>query len=181
MAWRKQVRIELTGRQRSELERIVRRQTSSQRLVRRARIVLACADGHNNERVSGIVGVYREAVREWRARWLAESERLGRLEEEGDDRALSIAIEGVLSDAPRSGAPPAFTPEQVVGIVALACEDPKGSGRPVAQWTTPELAQEAVKRGIVPSISPRSVGRFLGRGGYQAPPGQVLAQQRARE
>ncbi len=91
------------------------------------------------------------------------SERLGRLEAEGDNRALSIAIEEVLSDARRSGAPPTFTPEQAVQIVALACEDPKGSGRPVTQWTTSELAQEAVKQGIVPSISPRALsGVFWG-------------------
>ncbi len=162
MAGRKQVPIGLTGRQRLELERIVRRHTSSQRLVRRARIVPACADGHNNEQVSESVGVYREAVREWRARWMGESQRLAASEAEGDDEVLSAAIAGVPADAPRSGAPATFAPEQVVQIVALACEHPEESGRPVTHWTTPELAAEAVKRGIVDSISPRSVGRFLG-------------------
>jgi len=178
MAGQKQVKIELADRQRVVLERIVRGHTSPQRLVRRARIVLRCADGHNNKQVSEAVGVYREAVREWRARWLEHSERLAAVELEDDDKALSVAIEEVLSDAPRSGTPATFTPEQVVQIVALACEDPKESGRPVTHWSTPELAREAVKRGIVPSISPRSVGRFLGRGATEATPGQVLAQQR---
>ena len=179
MAGHKQVQIELTQQQRSVLERIVRRHTSSQRLVRRARIVLACADGHNNEQVSEIVGVYREAVRQWRGRWLAESERLGRLEAEGEDKVLEAEIQGVLSDAPRSGAPATFTPEQIVQIVALACEDPKESDRPVTHWTTPELADEAVKRGIVASISSSSVGRFLGRGTVEASQDQALAEQRA--
>ncbi len=179
MAGRKQVRIELSERQRVVLERIVRRHTSSQRLVRRARIVLACADGYNNKQVSEIVGMYREAVREWRGRWLAEVERLGRVELEGEEKALSAVIEEVLSDAPRSGTPATFTPEQVVRIVAIACEDPRESGRPVTHWTTPELAAEAVKRGVVGSISPRSVGRFLGRGQSQAASDQVLAEQRA--
>ena len=41
------------------------------------------------------------------------------------------------------------------------------SGRPITHWTPPELADEAKKRGIVESISPRSVGRFLGRGGLK--------------
>lgn len=178
MAGRKQVKIELADRQRVVLERIVRGHTSPQRLVRRARIVLRCAGGHNNKQVSEAVGVYREAVREWRARWLEHSKRLAAVELEDDDKALSVAIEEVLSDAPRSGTRATFTPEQVVQIVALACEDPKESGRPVTHWSTPELAREAVKRGIVPSISPRSVGRFLGRGATEATPGQVLAQQR---
>ncbi len=178
MAGRRQVRIELTERQQAVLESLVRRHTSSQRLVRRARIVLACAEGHNNERVSELVGVYREAVRQWRGRWLQQSERLAALEPEDDDKVLSAAIEEVLSDAPRSGTPATFTPEQVCQIVALSCEDPKQSGTPVTHWTTPELAREAVKRGIVANISPRSVGRFLGRGGSQAASGEVLAQQR---
>ncbi len=60
---RKQVRMELTQQQRAVLEQLVHLHTSSQRLVRRARIVLACADGQNNGRVSELVGVYREAVR----------------------------------------------------------------------------------------------------------------------
>jgi len=175
------VPIELTARQRAALEGLVRRQRSVQRLVRRARIVLACADGYDNARVSERVGVYREAAREWRGRWMAESERLGRAEMGADgeplgDEALAALIEGVLSDAPRSGTPATFTPEQICSIVALACESPEGSGRPVTHWTTPELAQEAAKRGIVGKISPRSVGRFLGRGGSQAAPGEVLAQ-----
>jgi transposase-like protein len=34
-------------------------------------------------------------------------------------------------------------------------------GRPVTHWTPRELADEAVKRKIVSSISPRHVGRFL--------------------
>jgi putative transposase len=62
--------------------------------------------------------------------------------------------------------------------VALACEDPRDCGRPVTHWSTTELADEAVKRGIVESISPRSVGRFLGRGGPQAASHALLAKQR---
>ena len=88
--------------------------------------------------------------------------------------------EEVLADEPRPGTPPTFTPEQVVRIVALACEDPREeSGRPITHWSTAELADEAIKRGIVKSISARSVGRFLGRGGSEAPSDALLAKQRA--
>jgi len=69
-----------------------------------------------------------------------------------------------LDDAPRAGAPPTFTAEQVVQIIALACEPPPRSDRPVNAWTPRELAEEAVKRAIVATISPRSVERFLGSG-----------------
>jgi hypothetical protein len=67
----------------------------------------------------------------------------------------------VLGDDPRSGAPPQFTPEQMVQIIAVACEDPQACGRPVSHWTPRELAEEVIKRGIVAKISPRSVGRFV--------------------
>ena len=50
----------------------------------------------------------------------------------------------------------------------MACEDPREeSGRPLKHWTTAELADEAIERGIAESIAPRSVGRFLGRGGSE--------------
>jgi putative transposase len=52
-------------------------------------------------------------------------------------------------------------------IITVACEPPEKSGRPITHWTTPELADEVMKRGIVPSISARHVGRFL-KGGRAA-------------
>jgi hypothetical protein len=54
-----------------------------------------------------------------------------------------------------------FSAEQIAGLIALACEPPADSGLPVSHWTPPELAREAVKRGLVQSISPRQVDRFL--------------------
>jgi hypothetical protein len=70
-------------------------------------------------------------------------------------------IEQILGDRPRSGTTASFSVEQVVQIVALACESPEQSERPVSHWTARELAAEAMKRGIVAQISPRSAGRFL--------------------
>ncbi len=70
------------------------------------------------------------------------------------DRAL-------LTDAPRPGAPGKFTPEQVTMILAVACEPPEKSGRPITHWTAHELADEVVKRGIVVSISTSQVSRYL--------------------
>ena len=58
---------------------------------------------------------------------------------------------------------PDITP-QVARIVALACEAPGASGRPISQWSTTELAAEIVRRGIVDEISPRHAARLLKRG-----------------
>jgi len=102
----------------------------------------------------------------WRKRWSAASDSLMAIEAEDDekqdkDKKLRAKIEELLSDAPRPGAPATFTAETIVKIVAVACEEPKSSGRPVTEWTPKELADEVIKREIVVSISPRSVGRFL--------------------
>ena len=46
-------------------------------------------------------------------------------------------------------------------MIALACEPPETSGRPITHWTGKELAEEAIARGIVDSISPSQVNRYL--------------------
>jgi putative transposase len=169
--------IVLTDRQRETLEHLTRRTSSTQGLVRRARIVLAAAEGYNTEQIARRLRINRETARLWRRVWLNAAELVAAGEEETSEKALRVCIEGVLADAPRSGAPATFTPEQVVRIVALACEDPRDCGRPITHWTTAELAEEAIERGIVENISPRSVGRFLGRGGFEAASDTLLAQQ----
>ena len=67
----------------------------------------------------------------------------------------------LLSDLPRAGVTPTFSAEQLTMIIAVACELPEESGRPVTHWTPRELVDEVVKRGIVDSISPRHIDRLL--------------------
>jgi putative transposase len=168
--------IILTERQRNMLAHLARRATSTQRLARRARIVLAAAEGANNEQIAERLGINRETSRLWRGVWLENEERLGVAEEAGE-KELRQAMEQTLCDRARSGAPPTFSAEQVCQIVAMACEAPSESGRPVTHWSTTELAEEAVKRGIVEEISARSVGRFLKGGRSEASPGAAVEAQ----
>ena len=153
--------IQLTERQRTILERIVRRAQSTQCMVTRSKIVLKADDGLNNQYIADALGTHVQTPRKWRNRWAAASAQLGEIESDLDDKALTMHIKELLGDAPRSGTPATFTPEQICQIVALACEPPEASGRPVTHWTHAELADEAIKRNIVESISSRSVGRFL--------------------
>jgi hypothetical protein len=113
-------------------------------------------------------------VRTWRARWAAAEGQLALAE--ADPATLRQTISLILADAPRSGTPPTFTAEQVVHIVNLACTSPRSVGRPVDAWTPRELADEAERQGIVSSISPSSVGRFLGRSRPATPSEPLLAQ-----
>jgi putative transposase len=172
--------IRVTERQRRVLEQVVRASTSPQGVAMRARVVLAAAGGMSNRRMATELGVTRNMAHAWRGRWAAASDALEAAELEGgdgDDRALQAVVRGVLADAPRPGAPPRFTPEQLCRIVALACTPPSDAGRPIGQWTPRELADEAVGQGLVPRISARTVGRLLvvGGGRIAAAPEPVLA------
>lgn len=180
MAGRAPTPVTLTPRQQAVLERIIRRQTSSQQTVRRAHILLAAARDPQakNEHLARRLQLNRNTVARWRLRWAAAASALAAVEEaHSDDHQLSELALALLADEPRPGAPGVFTPEQVVQIVAVACEEPQASDRPVSHWTPRELADEAQKRGIVERISSRTVGRFLKAGSPPAPPQPVLAQR----
>ena len=173
-------RVQLTARQRTCLEQIARRQTSPQRLVRRAKILLALETGANQCHVMRQMHLNRGTVQMWGRRWCALAPTLEPMEaDEGSEKALTTRIVEALADHPRSGTPATFTAEQIVQIVAVACEDPAASGRPVSHWTPREVAEEVRKRGLIETISTRSVGRVLKSGGFTAPSGRVLAQRHA--
>jgi putative transposase len=170
--------ITLSPRQRAALEHLGRCQTASVRLVRRANVLLALAGDPCLEAVAQGQGLTRVSVRLWRDRWLQAADRLAAAEAGGVcGPDLLDMIEAALDDAPRPGGPATFSAEQVVRIVAVACEPPEKSGRPISHWTHAELADEVKKRGIVGSISPRSVGRFLKGGGPSASQEPLLAQR----
>jgi putative transposase len=173
-------RVQLTTRQRTCLEQIIRRQTSPQRLVRRAKILLALETGANECHVMRQMHLNRGTVRVWRQRWLAFAPKLAQLEaDEGSDKTLCTMIVEALTDHPRPGTPATFTAEQIVQMVAVACEDPADSGRPVSHWTPREVAEEVRKRGLVATINTRSVGRFLQSGRLTASSSGILAQRHA--
>lgn len=152
--------INLSKSQQNILEKIVRRTTHPYRLVRRARLILLAAQGVSNTAMSQQLDLHRAQVRLWRDRWETASASL-RLAEEVSESALTQKIMDLLTDEDRPGSQRKFSVEQIVQIVAVACEPPEKSGRPVTHWTPTELAAEVIKREIVPTISPRSVGRFL--------------------
>lgn len=176
----KAIVVVLSEKQEQILEQIVRRTTNPYRLVRRAQLVLAAADGMTNSQISQQWGLERGQVRLWRQRWVDANLELEVVETAGTEAALRQKITELLSDEARPGTPTHFKVEQVVQIVALACESPSASNRPIPHWTAQELADEAVKRGIVEQVSPRSVGRFLKRSQSATAPESLLAQCQPR-
>jgi len=159
------VGLALSEAQQKILEQIIRQRRRGQGLVERAQIVLEAATGKSNADIGRKLKVHRITVRLWRKRWAAAQEMLAAKEAIPDEKhPLSEAIEQVLSDSWRSGRPDTFSAEQVVHIVAISCEEPSASGLPINSWTPKDIAQEAIRRGIVERISPQSVARFLKRG-----------------
>jgi transposase len=131
----------LTVEERAALVALIR-PTGQARMLLRARIVLAAADGASNAGIARDLGVYEDTVRKWRHRY--DQQRLAGL-----------------ADAPRCGRPPRFSALQRAQVVALACELPASRGMPLSRWSSFELACEAIEAGIVVDISPSTVARWL--------------------
>ncbi|WP_326575769.1 IS630 family transposase [Streptomyces sp. NBC_00481] len=127
----------------SEDERLVlrgwaKRRTTAQGLAKRARIVLACADGLNNTAVAARLDTDRGTVSRWRTRFLQRR------------------LDG-LSDEPRPGVPRTITDAQVEEVVVRTLEEvPEGA----THWSKRELARRV-------GISPTSVLRIWRAFGLQ--------------
>jgi len=63
-----------------------------------------------------------------------------------------------------------FAPVVVAQVKAIACSLPAEQGLPISSWTCAEIAQEAVKRGVVGSLSASTVRRILDEVAAAAPP-----------
>ncbi len=158
--------ITLSNTEREALKTIVRAHTTAKQIALRAQIILLADECVGVRETMRRLGTWDNIVRRWRKRWLV--------------RIHEPEIIPRLVDEPRSGKPASITPEQTCQIVALACEPPsKDEGPPITHWSLPALACEAVRRGIIETISPGSVGRILKRNRPQAAPEPLLAERKA--
>jgi len=114
------------------------------RLVIRAKIVRLAAAGLTNAVIAARVGLKVDTVRKWRGRFATDR------------------LDG-LTDRPRSGRPPRFTPVQRAEVKAMACQLPATYGIALSRWSCPELAVEVAAAGIAPSMSASTVRRILAR------------------
>src|SRR5262252_2576750 len=95
--------ITLTAAERVELEGLASRRRTAQGLARRARIVLAAADGMENQVIAEVVGADQNTVGKWRRRF---AER---------------RVDG-LYDEPRSGAPRQIGDNEIAETIRLTLE-----------------------------------------------------------
>lgn len=111
----------VTKEERQRLESLAHRARSQALLARRARVVLACADGLDNKAVAKKLRCCVGMVGKWRARF------------------LKARLEG-LYDEPRPGAPRKVSDDQVENVVIRTLEStPRGQ----THWSTRGLAKES--------------------------------------
>jgi transposase len=134
--------ITLTAAERHRLKALAYSHSAGYQQVIRARIVRDAARGYSNAKIAGRQQVTVDTVRRWRGRYADEG------------------LPG-LTDRPRPGRPPVFTPVQVAEVKALACQLPAETALPLSRWSGPELADEIIARGIAWAISPSTVRRIL--------------------
>src|SRR3954452_23656253 len=111
--------VVLTDEERSVLLGWSRRRKTAQALALRSRIILSCAEGGTNGEVAERLGVGRQTVSKWRARFLE-----GRLEGLGDD--------------PRPGRPRVIGDEQIEALITKTLEEEPANGD--SHWSTRSMA-----------------------------------------
>ena len=112
----------LTEEERARLESMAHRARTQPLLARRARVVLACGDGLDNEAVARKLRCSRGMVGKWRARFLMQR------------------LEG-LYDEPRPGAPRKVSDEQVEQVEQVVIQSLESTPRGQTHWSTRGLAQ----------------------------------------
>lgn len=110
--------LTVTNEERESLEQWSRRPKTSQALALRARIILACATGKTNSDVAARLGVTKQMVGKWRARF------------------LNARLDGLLDD-PRPGRPRTMGDADVERVLAMTLES---TPKDATHWSTRAMA-----------------------------------------
>jgi len=139
------------------LKRLERKRKNPKWLVERVSIVMLASRGLGMSEIAEKLGINRKTVRRWCQRWFRGMEGLQNGMDDATLKSLEMRIISLFGDEPRSGTPAKFTPEQITCIIAVACEDPQESDRPISHWTARELALEVVKLLYLRFLSAQSI------------------------
>jgi putative transposase len=136
----RKLRVRLAWRHRKKLKELLRTGIQSVRVVRRALVLSQLHQGESASQVASALQLSEKAVREigWR------------YNEQGLDRALY--------DKPRPGARPLLDSDDCQRIVAMVCSHPPEG---YARWTVRLIAEEAVRRKLVPRAGRETIRILL--------------------
>jgi transposase len=116
---RPKVALILTDEERVRLNSLAHRSRTAPHLARRARIILACGEGHTNKVVAKRLRMSQVTVCKWRARFVADR------------------LDG-LYDEPRPGTPRKVTDEQIEHVIVRTLEEmPRGA----THWSSRDMAK----------------------------------------
>lgn len=114
-------KIELTDTERAALLKWSRGRSTPSRLVLRAKIVLAAAEGLMNQTIAAKVGTSKKTVSLWRTRFTEQR------------------LAGIEQDAPRPGRKTSIPAETTVKIVTMTTTEKPANA---THWSTRSMAQE---------------------------------------
>ena len=136
-------------------------------LVKRATIILKASEGFSNTKISAEVHLERHAVGEWRTRFANALPHLREVEGEAPESLRDETV-ALLSDLPRPGTPPKYSPIQIAQIMNVACKSPREYGYESNTWSLKQLAQAVAADRIVDSIPKQTLWYFLKDGGHSS-------------
>jgi len=134
------LRIDIASRDQKELAKLLSGGVQQVRVILRALVLLQFAKGVSAPRISQVVPLTAQAIR-----------TIARRYQQG-------GLESALFEKQRPGAAAVLDDAQKQRIIAMVCSNPP-EGR--ARWTVRLVAQEAVKRRLVPRVGRETVRILL--------------------
>jgi transposase len=134
------LRIDVTAKDQKELAKLLRGGVQQVRVVLRALALRQLAEGTSAPQISRFISLTPQAIR-----------TIGRRYQRG-------GLEAALFEKQRPGAAAVLDESQKQRIIAMVCSDaPEGRAR----WTVRLVAQEAVKRKLVPRVGRETIRILL--------------------
>ena len=169
----------LSKTQKEILQRISTQRTNTVQMVERSKIILEYNRTWSKTKTLQSLNSTWDKVNRWVNRWQNQENERADLEQaylrkQVGRKAYATEIEKLLHDEQRPGAPSTFTESQKQQIIALATQKPEDAGIPITHWSHEILAQTAIEKGIVLSISSTHIGTFLKCSNIATTPKQLL-------
>jgi transposase len=134
------LRIEVTTKDKKELRSLLSGGVQQVRVVLRAVALLQLAEGVSAPKIAGMVPLTAQAIR-----------KIGHRYHEG-------GLERALYEKQRPGAEALLEDSQKQRIIAMVCSDPPEG---CARWTVRLVAEQAVKRRLVPRVGRETIRILL--------------------
>lgn len=139
------------------LKELVKGYLTPKAISLRAQIILSALKKTNYD-IAKEFELAWKTVKKWTSRWIQFIPEFSKVAERNEMKKL---ITKCLKDAPRSGKPSIFGPEDVTKIIHVACSTPESLNMPLSHWSSRSLAIYLQKEQIVSKISHERVAFFL--------------------